>query len=379
MKLPYYDLARAEIGIRIELEEALGRVLGQAQYVLGTELEAFEEEFAAYLGVKRVVGVANGLEALVMLLQASGIGPGDEVLVPSNTYIATWLAVSQVGALPVPVEPAPGTFNLDPDRVEEVVGPRTRAILAVHLYGTPADMDSLRAIANRYGLKLFEDAAQAHGARYKGRLAGALGDGAGFSFYPSKNLGALGDAGAVATDDSALADRVRLLRNYGSREKYVNEVKGGNSRLDEIQAACLRIKLRHLDEDNARRQVLARRYQDLLSRELLTLPSTPPWADPVWHLYVVRTRQRDEIRRALNARGIGAAIHYPVAPHLQQAYRDLGYTRGAFPLAEEIADSVLSLPMGPYFTDDEVIAVQKGVQEALGEVMAGPLYSSRTV
>lgn len=353
MKIAFNELKTPHLALEAELEEASRRVLRSGWYVLGPEVEAFEAEFAAYCGVKHCVGVANGLEAMHLVLRAWGIGPGDEVLVPSNTYIATWLAVSYAGATPVPVEPDPRTYNLDPTRLEEAITPRTRAILPVHLYGQPADMDPIMAVARRHGLKVLEDAAQGHGARYRGRRTGALGDAAGFSFYPTKNLGALGDAGAVTTDDADLARKVATLRNYGSRVKYVNEVPGFNSRLDELQAALLRVKLKHLEAWNEHRARLARVYlagpHALLSNaEELQWPHVPEWAEPCWHLFVVQVANREQVQTRLHTHGVGTMIHYPIPPHLQQAYAGLGHTRGRFPLAERMAERVLSLPMGPH-------------------------------
>ncbi len=347
-KVPFLDFQEAHLEIRQELDAAYDRVLNSGWFILGQEVEAFEREFAAYCEAEHCVGVGNGLEALHLILRAYGIGPGDEVIVPANTYIATWLAVSYAGATPVPVEPDERTYNLNPALIEAAITPATKAILPVHLYGQPAEMDPINALAARYGLKVIEDAAQAHGARYRGRRVGGLGDAAGFSFYPGKNLGALGDGGAVVTKDAELADRVRVLRNYGSRLKYHNEVKGFNSRLDELQAALLRAKLPVLDEWNARRRAAAARYQEALAGSGLGLPSVPDWAEPVWHLFVVRHPQRDALQQRLQQAGIGTMIHYPMPPHLQPAYAELGYGAGAFPLSEAIHREVLSLPMGPH-------------------------------
>ena len=337
-----------------------------AWYVLGKELEAFEQEYAAYCDSKHCVGVANGLDALHLLLRAYGIGAGDEVIVPSNTYIATWLAVSQVGATPVPVEPDEKTFNLDPAGLAAALTPRTKAIMPVHLYGQPADMDPIMAFARQHGLKVIEDNAQAQGARYKGRRSGSLGDAAGHSFYPGKNLGAFGDAGAITTDDATLADRVRTLRNYGSKKKYYNEVKGYNSRLDELQAALLRVKLKKLDEWNACRGVVAKNYLDQMAGvEDLQLPFVPEWAGPVWHLFVVRHPQRDRLQEQLTAAGIGTMIHYPVPPHLSGAYAGDGWPSGTFPLAEKLAATVLSLPMGPHLSKEQTDIVVREMHRAV--------------
>ena len=320
-------------------------------------MEAFESEFATYCEADHAVGVADGLDALHLTMLAMGVGPGDEVIVPSNTYIATWLAVSQCGATPVPVEPVETTYNLDPALIEATITPRTKVILPVHLYGQPADMDKILAIARKHGLLVLEDAAQAHGARYKGRRIGAHGDAVAWSFYPGKNLGALGDCGAVTTNDLDLADRVRVLRNYGSRAKYINEVQGYNSRLDPVQAAVLRVKLRHLDEWNARRSALARQYLTGLSNSGLILPQIPDWAEPAWHLFVVRHPRRDELQRRLTEVGIGSLIHYPVPPHKQQAYAASKFDLDVFPLASRLADEVLSLPIGPHLHPSQVASV----------------------
>jgi dTDP-4-amino-4,6-dideoxygalactose transaminase len=355
MKIPFLDLKAPHAELREELEAASRRVLESGWFIMGPECEAFEAEFAAYCGARHCVGVGNGLEALHLILRAMGVGPGDEVIVPSNTYIATWLAVSYAGATPVPVEPDGRTHNLDPARVEEAVTPRTKAIMPVHLYGQPADMDAIGEIAARKGLRVVEDAAQAHGALYKGRRAGSLADAAGFSFYPGKNLGALGDAGAVVTDDADLADRVRVLRNYGSRVKYEHESRGYNSRLDELQAALLRAKLPRLNEWNARRRRVAESYsQQLEGVAGLTLPVVPEWAEAVWHLFVVRTPERARLQAHLAEAGVGTLIHYPKPPHMQTAYADAGHGAGDFPVAERLSEQVLSLPMGPHLSDDSV-------------------------
>jgi dTDP-4-amino-4,6-dideoxygalactose transaminase len=335
------------------LDEAHRRVMESGWYILGEEVEAFEEEFAAYCGIRYCIGVGNGLEALHLILRAYGIGPGDEVIVPANTYIATWLAVSFAGGRPVPVEPYPRTYNLDPNRIEAAITPHTRAILPVHLYGQPADMDPIIEVARRHGLKVIEDAAQAHGAYYKGRRAGAMGDAAGFSFYPGKNLGAFGDAGAVTTNDAALADRIRVLRNYGSRVKYLNEVKGFNSRLDPVQAAFLRVKLSRLDTWNARRRLAAGTYLDALKEVPdLTMPTIGEGTDPCWHLFVIRHPRRDDLQRHLHQAGIGTLIHYPVPPHLSGAYAEGGWKPNDFPITESLANTVVSIPMGPHLNHD---------------------------
>lgn len=350
MKVPFLDLNAAHADMQERIEAALLRVARSGAYVLGPELEAFETAFANYVGSPHCIGMANGLDALRLGLMAMGIGPGDEVIVPSNTYIATWLAVSQCGATPVPAEPREDTYNIDPEAVRAAVTPRTRAILPVHLYGQPADMDALRAIAAQHGLAVLEDGAQAHGARYKTQRIGSKGTVA-WSFYPTKNLGALGDAGALTTHDSALAGTARLMRNYGSAVKYENRIKGVNSRLDPIQAAVLNVKLDGLDAATHRRQSIARRYSRAFAEAGLGVPHVPDWADPVWHLYVLRHPDRSAFQARLAEAGIGTVIHYPIPPHLQAAYADCGYPRGALPLAERMADEVLSLPMCPAQTD----------------------------
>jgi dTDP-4-amino-4,6-dideoxygalactose transaminase len=365
VKVPFLDFTAPYEELKPGLDEAYFRCMRSAWYILGQEVEAFEREFADYCGTRHCVGVGNGLEALHLVLRAYEIGAGDEVIVPSNTYIATWLAVSYTGATPVPVEPDPRTFNLDPDRIEAAITRKTKAILPVHLYGQPADMDPIMNLARKHGLKVIEDNAQAQGARYKGRRTGSLGDAAGNSFYPGKNLGAFGDAGAVTTDDAELADRVRLLRNYGSKKKYYNEVKGYNSRLDELQAAFLRVKLGKLDEWNGRRRAVAAQYLAGLSGASgLTQPFVPPWAEPVWHLFVVRHPRRDELQQKLTAAGIGTLIHYPVPPHLSGAYADGKWAPGRFPIAENLADSVLSLPMGPHLSGEQTDVVIETTRRA---------------
>ena len=365
MNVPFLDLAAMHGPLRGELLAAFNRVMDSGWFILGPETEAFETEFADYCGVGHCIGVGNGLDALHLILRGMGIGLGDEVIVPSNTFIATWLAVSYSGARPVPVEPDARTFNLDPERIEAAVSSRTRAIIAVHLYGQPADMDAIHAIAERHGLKVIEDSAQAHGARYRGKATGGLGHAAGFSFYPGKNLGALGDGGAVTTNDPALAERIRVLRNYGSQLKYRNEVKGFNSRLDELQAAFLRVKLRRLDAWNQARQAIAERYLEHLGDSGLGLPWVPNWAAPVWHLFVVRSSRRDELQRDLGDMGIQTQIHYPIPPHLQTAYADLGIAEGSLPLAEAIHREVLSLPMGPGMAPEDSNRVIDAVGKAI--------------
>jgi len=366
LNVPFLDFVGPYEELKAELDEAYRRFMRSAWYVLGKEVETFEQEFADYCGVKYCVGVGNGLEALHLILRAYEIGEGDEVIVPSNTYIATWLAVSYAGATPVPVEPDPRTFNIDPERIEAAITPRTRAVMPVHLYGQPADMDPIVQIARKRGLKVIEDNAQAQGARYKGRRTGSLADAAGNSFYPSKNLGAFGDAGAVTTDDPTLADKIHMLRNYGSKKKYYNELKGYNSRLDELQAALLRVKLNKLDEWNMRRTRIAQKYLDRFGgRADLNLPFVPTWAEPAWHVFVVRHPKRDTLQRRLAEAGVGTLIHYPVPPHLSGAYADAGMARGAYPLAEDLAGTVLSLPIGPHLTESQSSLVIDSVSSAV--------------
>ncbi|WP_295140117.1 DegT/DnrJ/EryC1/StrS family aminotransferase [uncultured Reyranella sp.] len=362
--IPFLDMKSVYTELKPELDAAYLRVMESGWFVLGKEVEAFENEYAAFCGTKHCVGLGNGLEALELALRAWDIGAGDEVIVPSNTYIATWLAVTAVGAKVVPVEPTPGGPNIDPDRIAAALTPRTRAIMPVHLYGQPADMDAIMALAAKHGLKVVEDVAQAQGARVRGRRTGSLGDAGAHSFFPSKNIGAFGDGGAVTTDDPKLAERLRVLRNYGSRVKYVNLEKGLNSRLDELQAAFLRVKLAKLDEWNDRRRAVAARYDDRLADVAnLALPNVPQWADPVWHLYVVRTNRRTDVIKALEAAGIGSLIHYPIPPHLQEAYAELGQAKGTYPLAEKLAETVLSLPMGPHIPLESVDQVCAAIRD----------------
>jgi dTDP-4-amino-4,6-dideoxygalactose transaminase len=361
MAVAFLNLGRLHSEIRPALDQAYKRVMDSGWFITGPELDAFETEFAKFCNVAHCVGVGNGLEALVLLLRAYGIGPGDEVLVPSNTFIATWLAVSQCGAIPVPVEPDPLTHNLDPVRLEAAVTPRTRAIMPVHLYGQTADMDPIMSLAKRHSLVVIEDAAQSQGAEYKGRRAGGLGHAAGTSFYPGKNLGAIGDAGAVLTNDAAIADKVRILRNYGSKIKYEHIEAGYNSRLDELQAAFLREKLKVLGSWNEKRRHIAALYTTGLKGLPLQLPLVPVWASPVWHLFVVATPRRDQLRDFLEQRGVGTVIHYPKPPHLQACYP--AYHASKLPVATRLANEVLSLPMSPDMTNDEIAEVINAVRD----------------
>ena len=364
MNVPFLWLPPVYDELGDALDAAFRRVMRSGWFILGEEVRAWDQEFARYCGAAHCVGAGNGLDALTLALRAWGVGAGDEVIVPSNTYIATWLAASHAGARPVPVEPDEATYNIDPARIEAAITPRTRAIIPVHLYGQAADMAPIMEIAERRGLHVLEDAAQAAGARYRGARTGVLGHAAAFSFYPGKNLGAFGDGGAVVTNDAAFAERVRRLGNYGSLVKYRNEVKGFNSRLDELQAALLRARLPSLDDWNRRRARVAERYLRGLRGTTLTLPAIGAGNEHTWHLFVVRSRERDALKAALDAKGVGTLIHYPVPPHLQPAYAELGLARGAFPLSEAIHDSVLSLPMWPHLTDAQVDYVIERVAAA---------------
>ena len=352
-QIPFVDLLadRAELGP--ELESAMARVADSGWYLLGPELERFEQEFADYCGTRYCIGVGTGLSAIELALRAAGIGPGDEVIVPAYTWIATWLAVTRTGARPVGVDVEAETYNIDPGLIAAAIGERTSAIVPVHLRGEPADMDAIGAIARAHGLAVIEDAAQAHGARHRGRRVGGLGAAGAFSFYPSKNLGTYGDGGAVTTDDEAIADQVRLLRNYGMKNRYEIEAAGVNSRLAEIQAAVLRTKLPHLDDWNAARATVAERYrQALRENDAVALPRSPAWADPVWHLFVVNLAERDSCATALAEHGVQTLVHYPLLPHLSPPYLGSGSAPGDFPVAERLADSTLSLPMYPQLDPD---------------------------
>lgn len=348
MNIPFLNLKASYLEIREEIEKASIRVFQSGHYINGQECIDFENDFALYCESKYCVGVGNGLDALRLILEAYEIGNGDEVIVPSNTFIATWLAVSQVGATPVPVEPDSNTFNINPKLIEAAITKKTKAIIVVHLYGQAADMDAITVVAKTYNLKIIEDSAQAHGARYKGRQVGSLGDAAGFSFYPGKNLGAFGDAGAITTKNKTIAEKIRTLGNYGSKVKYQNEFKGQNSRLDELQAALLKEKLKKLNEWNIRRKKIAQYYLENINNNAIILPENPSWSDSVWHLFVIKCVDRDKFYSKLNIAGIGTMIHYPVPPHLSGAYRE--YADFELPVAAELARTVLSLPIGPHLT-----------------------------
>jgi dTDP-4-amino-4,6-dideoxygalactose transaminase len=362
--IPFLDMRAQYLELKEELDEAYAGVMNSGWYILGEEVIAFEQEFARYLGAKHCVGVGNGLEALQLILMALGIGREDEVIVPANAYIASWLAVSYVGATPIPVEPDPFTYNLDPAPIEKAITARTKAIVPVHLYGQPSAMGEICRIARQHGLMVVEDSAQTHGAKHLGRFAGTFGSASGFSFYPTKNLGAFGDAGAVVTDNDQLADNVRVLRNYGSRKRYYNETKGHNSRLDPLQSAFLRVKLKRLDGWNERRNEIARYYlEQLTGLDELALPKTATDSTHVWHQFVIAHPRRNELQKHLEQQGIGTLIHYPVPPHLSDAYSELGYQRGDFPITERMADSVLSIPIGPHLDLDDAGYVAESIRK----------------
>jgi len=364
-KIPFLDLGQTYRELKAELDIAVQRVLNSGRYIQGEELEAFEAEFAAYCGAGYCVGVGNGLDALHLILRAYGIGPGAEVIVPAHTFIATWLAVTYAGAKPVPVEARDdAAYTISPELIKAAITSKTRAIIPVHLYGRPADMAPIMHIAAKHGLKVIEDAAQAHGARYQGRRTGSLGNAAAFSFYPAKNLGAYGDGGAITTADGKLAAKLRALRNYGSSAKYVHDLIGLNSRLDPLQAAILRVKLRHLDEWNARRLSLVECYRHNLAESDVTLPDVSAGYESVFHLFVIRTPHRDKLQAGLKEAGIETLIHYPLPPHKQGAYSSM---RGLhLPIAERLAGEVLSLPLGPHLSSGEVEEVAHHITRILG-------------
>ena len=358
MKAPYLEL-------KDELDAAYQRFMNSGWYVLGPEVENFERIWAEYCGTKYCVGVSNGLDALCLGLEAGGVKPGDEVIVPANTYIATWLAISQIGATPVPVEPEEKTFNIDPARIEAAITPKTTAIAVVHLYGTPADMDPVMQLAEKHHLFVLEDNAQSQGAIYHGKRTGNLGHAAAFSFYPAKNIGAFGEAGGVTTNDPAIADKIKVLRNYGSRIKYHNEVKGYNRRIDALQAAFLAVKTPHLDDWNARRRNIASAYfNGLKDIPEIKLPLSK-LEDSVWHQFIIRVQNRDDFQNKMKICGIPTMIHYPIPPHLSDAYREMGYKKGDFPITEEWAETFLSLPIGPHMLLSDAETVIQAVKKCL--------------
>ena len=367
MKIPFVSFHPLEKELNADLIEAFDRVFTRSWYIGGVEDETFEKAFAEYCGVKYCVGTGNGLDALMMSLKALRIGAHDEVIVPSNTYIATALAVTHVGATPVFVEPRIESFNIDPERIEKAITERTKAIIPVHLYGQVCDMDPIQSIAKKHGLKVVEDCAQAHGATYKGRKVGTFGDAAGFSFYPGKNLGALGDAGAVVTNNRELADIVRALGNYGSDYKYHHIYQGNNSRLDEMQAAFLSVKLTYLDRMNMDRKRIADRYLSEIKNPRIVLPIVSEYTEPVWHIFGVRCKERDALEKHLNEAGIGTNKHYPIPMHLQNCYKKLGFKPGDFPIAEEISRTELSIPMYYGMSDDEISYVIDSINGFKGD------------
>lgn len=364
MTIPFLSFTEMNDEVRTEIEASFKKVFDNKWYILGKEVESFEAAYASFNQVKHCIGVSNGLDALYLALKALGIGAGDEVIVPSNTYIATLLAITQVGGTPVLAEPNEATYNLDPVTVEKVITSRTKAIMPVHLYGQCCEMDTIMELADRHNLFVIEDNAQSQGATFNNKVAGSFGHLNGTSFYPGKNLGALGDAGAVTTNDADLADKIKVLRNYGSQKKYYNEVIGHNMRLDELQAAFLSVKLNHLDKWNKERRQIAAWYDSYLQGiDDLVLPVTAEGATHVYHLYVVRTDKRDELQSHLSANGIGTLIHYPVPPHLQQAYQSLGFKKGDFPIAEKIASTCLSLPLWPGMKEEQVKNVAASISD----------------
>ncbi len=363
MNIPFVDLQTQYQSLKEEADAAVLAVMKRGDFVLGGAVAEFERAFADYCGVRHVIGVDSGYSALELIVRAYGIGPGDEVITVANTFIATTLAISNAGATPVLVDIDPETYNIDPTKIEAAITPRTRAIMPVHLYGQPVDMDPILAIARKRGLYVFEDAAQAAGARYKGRMIGGLADAAGFSFYPGKNLGAYGDGGAVATNNDEIAEKVRLLRNIGQKVKYYHEVKGFNHRLDTMQAAVLKVKLPHLDDWNASRRRAAATYNDLLHDLPLVTPLTPAYAEHIFHLYVIRVHNREALMEHLKSKGIASGLHYPIPIHVQPAYSELGYKAGDFPITEAYAETILSLPIYPELDDDKVAYVVDAIRD----------------
>ena len=359
MNIPFLDLKRTHNYLYKEISAAVSRVHNSGEYILGNEVEKFERNYANYCHAKFCLGVANGLDALKLSLLALGVGKGDQVIVPAHTFIATWLAVSHVGAIPIPIEPDPSNYNIDPSLIEKKINKKTKAIIIVHLYGLPADINSIRKIAKKYKLHVIEDAAQAHGAKYKDKKIGAHSDIVAWSFYPGKNLGALGDGGAITTNSKKLFEIIKTLRNYGSKEKYVNNFIGYNSRLDSIQAAILSVKLAYLDEFNHSRKKIAAQYIAALKDYCQFLPTTNQDYESVWHLFVIRHQYRNQLRLELEKQGITTLIHYPVPPHLQKAYRHLDIKKGQLPITEKISQDCLSLPIDPLMNQKEIDYVIK--------------------
>ena len=367
MKVPFLNLKRNYQVIQKEIDKSIAKVIKSGSYILGNEVESFEFEYAKFCKVNYCVGVANGLEALQIALTSLGVGNGDELIVPSHTFIATWLAVSHVGAIPIPVEPDPNTYNIDPKLITTKITKKTKAIIMVHLYGQPADIDSIMAIAKKNNLYVIEDAAQSHGASYKNKMIGSHGDIIAWSFYPGKNLGAFGDAGALTTKSKKLYEKIKILRNYGSREKYVNSLIGFNSRLDPIQAAILSTKLKLLKKTNLLRRKIAKKYIDKIE-PLCFIPSTDKLSEHVWHLFVIRHERRDKLRAQLDNYGVSTLIHYPIPPHLQKAYSFLNLKKGSLPITEKICSEVISLPLDPYMSNDEIDYVISKTNQALKKI-----------
>ncbi len=363
MKIPFVSFKPLEKELDNDLRAAFERVYNRSWYIEGEEDAAFEKAFAEYCDSKYCIGVGNGLDALFLALKALGIKQGDEVIVPSNTYIATALAVTYVGATPIFVEPDINTFNIDPTKIEEAITEKTKAIMPVHLYGQACDMDSIMTIAKKHQLYVVEDCAQAHGAKYKGKVIGSFGDAAGFSFYPGKNLGALGDAGATVTNNEDVAKKVRALGNYGSDYKYHHIMQGNNSRLDELQAAFLAAKLQSLDKVNEERRNIAKKYLEGINNPEIILPLTPDYSTPVWHVFGIRCKRRTELEEYLTSVGISTNKHYPIPMHLQECYKELRYKKGDFPIAEEISATELSIPLYYGMTDEEIQYVIDRVNE----------------
>ena len=361
--IPFVDLKAQYRSIKNEIDGAISNVIENTQFILGPEVDAFEREFADYCRVRECIGVASGSDALFLSLKALGIGPGDEVISVPNTFISTIDAISRTGARPVLVDIDPETYNIDADGIEDAVTERTKAIIPVHLYGQPADMDPVMEIAEKHGLFVVEDACQAHGAEYKGKRAGSIGDVGCFSFYPGKNLGAYGDGGAITTNNKELAERLRMMRNYGQREKNRHEFMGYNARLDSVQAAILRVKLKHLEEWTDMRIKNARIYSELLSESGVAVPKVSEQRRHVFHLYVIRSKERDELRKRLEGEGISTGIHYPIPVHLQKAYKHLGYKEGSFPVSERYAKEILSLPMYPELAREQIGVVCETIKQ----------------
>jgi dTDP-4-amino-4,6-dideoxygalactose transaminase len=357
LKIPFLDVGESYLELKSEIDIAISRVLDSGCYILGSEVEAFEKEWAKYCEAKYAVGLGSGLDALILALRSLDVGPGDEVIVPSHTYIATWMAITAVGAIPVPVEPSNRTYNIDPDKIAASITKKTKVFLPVHLYGQAVNIDPIIGLANQHGIKIIEDAAQAHGARYKGRRIGSHGHIVCWSFYPGKNLGAFGDAGAITTNDQKIAERIALLRNYGSKKKYFNNEIGINSRLDPLQAAVLSVKLKILDKWTEQRCTIANTYKEKLNNCGLILPYVPDWANPVWHLYVVRSQARNKLQDHLTKTGIETLIHYPIPPHMQAAYNNLNIPAETLPLSKQISQEILSLPIGPHLNNDKIVFI----------------------